>query len=79
MERQHFGGSYRVQAPTPGTDKLGEVWGYEKRSESSLGRMGSVFTLFIYLRMKGGSWFKPTTIFSDFWAEGRQRTGEEGV
>lgn len=40
--------------------------------------MGS---LFIYLQMKGGFWFKPTTIIFDFdfWAEGRQRTGEEGA
>lgn len=53
------------------------IW--EERNESSLGRMGSLFILFIYLSMKGGSWFKPTTIISDFWGEGRQRTREEGI
>lgn len=73
--------SYK-QSPGSNTGNRKARWGTgvrEERNESSLSRMGSLFILLIYLQMKGGSWFKPTTIFSDFWAEGRQRTGEEGV
>lgn len=81
MERQHFGVSYK-QSPDSNTRNRQAWWGMgirEERNENSLVRMGSCFILFIWLRMKGGSWFKPTTITFVFWAEGRQRTGEEGV